>query len=74
MANFNSYSLLPTPENTILFGFIPAFKAFSNSPDETTSAPEPNFPKNLKIKILELDFTEKHIKGLIFLKFFTKFK
>ena len=37
IAKFNSLSF-PTPENTILFGFIPAFKAIISSPKETTSA------------------------------------
>ena len=33
----------PTPEKTILFGLIPDLIALSNSPPETTSAPDPSF-------------------------------
>ncbi len=41
-----------------------------SSPFETTSAPNPNLLVKLKIFKLELDFTEKQIKGFIVLKFF----
>ena len=42
-------SVLPTPEKTILLGFIPDLIALSNSPPETTSAPDPSFCKTFKI-------------------------
>ena len=48
IAILSSSSVLPTPEKTILLGLIPAFKAFNNSPPETTSAPAPNLPSTLK--------------------------
>ena len=44
-----SSSVLPTPEKTILLGFIPDLIALSNSPPETTSAPDPIFFKIFKI-------------------------
>ena len=49
---------------------MPDLIAFSNSPPETTSAPDPIFLKTFKICIFELAFTEKQIKGLDFLKLF----
>ena len=49
IAILSSSAVFPTPEKTIFFGFIPAFKAFNNSPPETTSAPAPSLPKILKI-------------------------
>ena len=60
------------PEKTIFSGFILAFKALMSSPFETTSVPNPNLLIKLKIFKLELDFTEKQIKGFIVLKFFLK--
>ena len=39
IASRNSLSVLPTPEKTIFFGLILAFKAFKSSPSDTTSAP-----------------------------------
>ena len=39
IANLISSTVLPTPEKTILFGLIPAFKANFSSPTDTTSAP-----------------------------------
>ena len=73
MANLISSKVLPIPEKTIFLGFIPALRAIKSSPFETTSAPIPNLFISFKIWILELDFTEKHIKGLIDLKLFLKF-
>ena len=73
IAIFNSSSVLPTPEKTILFALIPAFKAFSNSPIETTSVPAPNFPRDLRIDKLLLDFAAKQINGFIFLNVLTNF-
>ncbi|MEY3191991.1 MAG: hypothetical protein RL305_590 [Pseudomonadota bacterium] len=67
-----SSSVLPTPENTIFFGEMPAFKAIFNSPIETTSAPEPSFFNSEISFKFEFDFTEKQIIGLIFLKTFLK--
>ena len=67
IAIFNSSSVLPTPEKTILFALIPAFKAFSSSPIETTSVPAPNFPRDLRIDKLLLDFAAKQTNGFIFL-------
>ena len=58
--------MFPTPEKTILLGFIPDFKASINSPTETTSAPRPSLAYSLIIALLELDFSEKHINGLTF--------
>ena len=49
IANLISSSVLPTPEKTILFGLIPDLIALSNSPPETTSAPDPIFFKTFKI-------------------------
>ena len=74
IAIFNSSSDLPTPEKTIFFGLMPALRAFNSSPPDTTSAPAPSLPKILKIFVLLLDFAAKHIKGLVFLNVFTKFK
>ena len=65
--------VLPTPEKTILFLLIPALSDAYNSPLETTSAPRPSFFISFNNEILELDFTEKQIKGLISLKAFLKF-
>ena len=53
---------------------MPALRAFNSSPPDTTSAPAPSLPKILKIFLLLLDFAAKHIKGLVFLNVFTKFK
>ena len=69
--NANPYALLvkfddlATPEKTIFSGFILAFRALASSPFETTSAPSPNLFIKLSIFKLELDFTEKQIKGFI---------
>ena len=46
---------------------IENISAFSNSPIDTTSAPDPIFLNSLNKVRFELDFTEKHIIGLIFL-------
>ena len=59
---------------TILFGLIPAFRAFKSSPPDTTSTPAPNLPKVFNIVKLLLDFAAKHTRGLIFLKVFVNFK
>jgi len=67
-----SSSVFPTPEKTIFFGLMPAFIAFSNSPSDTTSAPEPIYLSSLSKVKFELDFTEKHIIGLIFLNVLLK--
>ena len=64
--------VLPTPENTILLGLTPAFKANISSPFETTSAPKPNFLISLIIFTLVFDFTEKQINGEKDLKFCLK--
>ena len=64
-AKVSSSLVFPTPEKTIFFTSIPAFIAFINSPPETTSAPDPIFFNSLSKVILELDLTEKHIKGLL---------
>ena len=69
-----SFEVFPTPENTILFGFIPDFNDFINSPIETTSAPKPNFPISPNKVLFGFDFTEKQIIGFIDLKFSLKFK
>ena len=61
IASLSSSSLFPTPEKTILFGLIFAFKALRSSPSETTSAPEPNLPNSETRDIFELDLTEKLI-------------
>ena len=63
MANKISSSVLPTPEKTILFGLIPALIALSNSPPDTTSAPAPSLPNNLRIDKLELALAAKQIIG-----------
>ena len=70
IAKFNSLEVFPTPENTILFGFIPAFNAIISSPKETTSAPKPNFLISLIKLTLVLDLTAKQINGEKDLKFF----
>ena len=67
-----SSSVFPTPEKTILLLLIPALIAFNNSPIETTSAPDPIFFNSLSNAKFELDFTEKHINGFVFSKFFLK--
>ena len=59
---------------TILLELIPAFIAFNNSPIDTTSAPEPIFLSSLNKVKFELDFTEKHIIGLIFLNILLNLK
>ena len=65
---------MPIPEKTIFFGLIPAFIAFNSSPPETTSAPDPIFFNSLSKDVrFELDFTEKHIKGLVALNALLKF-
>ena len=69
-----SSSVLPTPEKTIFFGLMPAFKALINSPIETTSAPKPNFFISFSRYKLGLDLTAKQINGFKILKFFLKFK
>ena len=74
IAILNSSSFLPTPEKTTLFGLIPAFKAFNNSPPETTSVPAPNFPKVFKMETLLFDLAAKQIRGFVFLKTFLNFK
>ena len=70
----SSSSVLPTPEKTILFDLIPAFKAFNNSPTETTSAPAPSFPKILSMETLLFDLAAKQTIGFVFLKVFVNFK
>ena len=67
-----SSSVFPTPEKTILLALIPALVAFSNSPADTTSAPDPIFFNSLSKFIFEFDFTEKHISGLVFLNVLLK--
>jgi hypothetical protein len=52
----SSASVLPTPENTILFGGMPAASARFNSPPDTTSAPAPSFAKVRSTDWLELAF------------------
>ena len=64
IANLSSSIVLPTPEKTIFSGFILAFRTLVSSPFETTSAPSPNLFIKLRIFKLELDFTEKQIRGL----------
>ena len=54
-------------EKPILLGLMPAFKAFNNSPPETTSAPAPSLPSIRSIFKLLLDFAAKQIK-LFFLE------
>ena len=71
-ANLSSSIVFPTPEKTIFSGLILAFKALISSPFETTSAPNPNLLIKFNIFKLQLDFTEKQIKGFIVLKFFLK--
>ena len=68
-----SLAVFPTPEKTILFGLIPDFRAFINSPIETTSAPMPNFPISRNNALFGFALTAKQVKGLIFLKLFLKF-
>ena len=52
---------------------IPALIAFNSSPIETTSAPDPIFFNSFSNVKFELDFTEKHIKGLTLSKVFVIF-
>ena len=73
MANSISLEVFPTPEKTIFFGLIPAFRAIINSPIDTTSAPNPNFLISFMRFMLALDFTEKQINGEIDVKLFLKF-
>ena len=74
MAIFNSSSVLPTPEKTILYGLIPALVAFSSSPPETTSTPEPNFASIFNIVKFVLALAAKQISGLTLLNVLAKFK
>jgi len=67
MATLISSSVFPIPEKTIFLLLIPVFIALSNSPRDTTSAPEPIFFSSLSKVKLELDFIEKHIVGLMVL-------
>ena len=53
------------PEKIVFSGFILALRAMASSPFETTSAPSPNLFIIFRIFKLELDFTEKQIKGFI---------
>ena len=69
-----SSSVFPTPEKTIFLELIPTFIAFSSSPIDTTSAPDPIFLNSLSKVRFELDFTEKHIIGLIFLNILLNLK
>ena len=71
-ANLSSSIVFPTPEKTIFSGLIFALKAIISSPFETTSAPNPNLLIKFNIFKLQLDFTEKQIKGFTVLKFFLK--
>ena len=57
IANLISSSVLPTPEKTILFGLIPAFKANFSSPTDTTSAPRLFFFNSLRILKFEFALT-----------------
>ena len=52
----SSVSVLPTPENRILFGGMPAASARFNSPPETTSAPAPSFASVRSTDWLEFAF------------------
>ena len=52
----SSGSVLPTPENRILFGGIPAASARLSSPPDTTSAPAPSFASVRSTDWLELAF------------------
>ena len=72
IASSISSRIFPTPEKTIFLPLIPAFIAFSSSPAETTSAPDPSFFSSFSKVILELDLTEKHTKGLISLNVLLK--
>ena len=71
-AKLISLDVLPTPENTILFGLIPAFNAIISSPKETTSAPNPNFLISRIILTFVLDLTAKQMSGEKDLKLFLK--
>ena len=73
IANFISFSVLPTPEKTIFFGLMPALRANINSPLDTTSAPSPNFFISFIKLILVFDFIAKQISGENFLKYELKF-
>ena len=72
IAKLISLVVLPTPENTILLGLIPAFSAIISSPTETTSAPNPNFLISLIILTFVLDLTAKQMSGEKDLKLFLK--
>ncbi len=52
----SSASVLPTPENRILEGGMPAASARFNSPPETTSAPAPSLASVRSTDWLELAF------------------
>ena len=52
----SSASVLPTPENMIFSGGMPAASARFNSPPETTSAPAPSFASVRSTDWLELAF------------------
>ena len=52
----SSGSVLPTPENRILLGGIPAASARFNSPPDTTSAPAPSFASVRSTDWLEFAF------------------
>jgi hypothetical protein len=67
-ASFNSSSVFPTPEKTILFGLMPAFIALRSSPAETTSAPAPSFPSIFSIDKFVLALVAKQIRGSTLLK------
>ena len=45
IASLISQSLLPTPENMILYDLIPTLKARLTSPIDTQSAPAPKLPR-----------------------------
>ena len=49
IAQFISRDVFPTPEKTIFFTLIPALTDFNNSPEDTTSAPDPIFFNSLSI-------------------------
>ena len=52
----SSASVLPTPENRIFCGGMPAASARFNSPPETTSAPAPSFASVRSTDWLEFAF------------------
>ena len=51
---------------------MPAFKAFVNSPNDTTSAPKPNFFISFNSFKLAFALTAKHTIGFKLLKFCLK--